>query len=106
MIFKVIVLVLNVFGWFMIYRVANQFIFFHTRQPVAVEQVVKHKVATVSSAALNMRDQPSTNGSLLRTLKKGDRLTVSGEVQDGWIPVEIEGTSGFVNGSYISIEEE
>jgi hypothetical protein len=39
-------------------------------------------------------------------LQKGDRLTVSGEEQNGWIPVEIDGSAGFVNGSYVSMEEE
>jgi uncharacterized protein YgiM (DUF1202 family) len=106
MIFKLIVVALNVFGWFTMYRVANQFIYFRTRSPAAVEQVVKRTVATVTSEALNMREEPSAKGALIRTLQKGTRLTVSGEVQDGWVPVEIDGTRGFVSGSYVSIEEE
>jgi uncharacterized protein YgiM (DUF1202 family) len=106
MIFKLIIVALNVFGWFTIYRVANQYIYFRTRSPVVVEEVVKRTVATVTSDALNMREQPSAEGALIRTLQKGTRLTVSGEVRDGWVPVEIDGTPGFVNGSYVSIEEE
>jgi uncharacterized protein YraI len=105
MIFKLILVALNVFGWFTIYRVANQYIY-RMSSPVAVKQVVKRKVATVTSHALNMREQPSVKGARIRTLQKGARLTVSGEVQGGWVPVEIDGTRGFVSASYVSIGEE
>jgi uncharacterized protein YgiM (DUF1202 family) len=95
MIFKVLIVVaLNAFGWFTIYRIANPYIRFWTKSSVAVEQAVKHKVATVTSDALNMREQPSAGGALIRTLQKGARLTVSGDVQDGWVPVEIDGPAG------------
>jgi uncharacterized protein YgiM (DUF1202 family) len=111
MIFKLIAVALNVFGWFTMYGVVNQFIYSRTRSHAAVEPVVKPKAARVTAAtvtadALNMREQPSREGALIRTLKKGDRLTVSGEVQDGWVPVEIDGTRGFVSDSYVVIEEE
>jgi uncharacterized protein YgiM (DUF1202 family) len=103
---KLIVVALNVFGWFTIYRTVNQYIYLRTKSPVAVEQAVERKVATVISDALNMREQPLAEGALIRTLQKGSRLTVSGEVQDGWVPVEIDGTRGFVSSSYVSIGEE
>jgi uncharacterized protein YgiM (DUF1202 family) len=107
MIFKLIVVALNVLGWYTMFGVVNNFIYSRTGgSHITVEQVVKRKVATVTSDALNMREQPSAEGALIRTLQKGSRLTVSGEIQDGWVPVEIDGTRGFVSGSYVLIEEE
>jgi uncharacterized protein YgiM (DUF1202 family) len=53
-----------------------------------------------------MRNVPSINGALIATLKKGDRLTITGDSQDGWLPVEVNGNHGFINGSYVSIDEE
>jgi uncharacterized protein YgiM (DUF1202 family) len=110
MFFKVIVaafvVALNGFGWYAIFGNVNGFINSRMRRPVAVEQVVKRKVATVTTDALNMREKPSENEALIMTLHKGDRLIVNAEPQDGWVPVEIDGKSGFVSDSFILIEEE
>jgi uncharacterized protein YgiM (DUF1202 family) len=106
MIFKLIIVALNVLGWVTIYDVANNYIDSRTRSTVAVEQVVKRTVATVTTDVLNMREQPSVKAALIKKLHQGDRLIVSGKIQDGWVPVEIDGTRGFVSDSYVSIKEE
>ncbi|GHV61402.1 hypothetical protein AGMMS49587_05440 [Spirochaetia bacterium] len=60
--------------------------------------------ATVISDALNLRAEPSANGALLKTLKKGDTLTVTGDTANGWTPVEHDGAKGYVSAQYINIE--
>jgi uncharacterized protein YgiM (DUF1202 family) len=61
--------------------------------------------ATVTSDALNMRSEPSANGALVKTLKKGDTLFVTGEIASGWVPVEYEGAQGYVSGQYILLSD-
>jgi uncharacterized protein YgiM (DUF1202 family) len=51
-----------------------------------------------------MRAESSANGALIRTLKKGDTLTIIGETTDGRMPVEHNGTKGHVNAQYIDIK--
>ncbi|GHV79249.1 hypothetical protein AGMMS49944_10400 [Spirochaetia bacterium] len=104
-----LVVALNAFGWRTMFGTVNEFIYSQARSRTAVEQVqqvAKRKVATVTTDALNMREKPSAKETLIRTLHKGERLIISGEVQNGWVPVEIDGKRGFVSDSYISIEEE
>ncbi|GHU05393.1 hypothetical protein FACS1894147_11520 [Spirochaetia bacterium] len=60
--------------------------------------------ATVTSDALNLRAEPSASGALLKTLKKGDTLTVTGDAANGWTPVEHDGAKGYVSAQYIKIK--
>ncbi|GHU80955.1 hypothetical protein FACS189468_2240 [Spirochaetia bacterium] len=60
--------------------------------------------ATVTSDALNLRSEPSASGALLKTLKKGDTLTITGDAANGWTPVEYDGAKGYVSAQYIKIE--
>jgi tetratricopeptide (TPR) repeat protein len=62
--------------------------------------------ATVTVNALNFRAGPGTNSTVLKTLKKGSTLTVTGDAQNGWIPVEYEGIQGYVSAELVSIEAE
>jgi hypothetical protein len=60
--------------------------------------------ATVTSDALNLRAKPNASSTILSTLRKGTRVSVTGEVRNGWLPVEHEGKQGFVNNKFVSIE--
>ncbi|MDR3160457.1 MAG: SH3 domain-containing protein [Spirochaetaceae bacterium] len=71
--------------------------------PAAVQTVIR-KTASVTSNGLNLRAQPSANASIVKILRRGDRLSVTGEAQDGWLPVEHNGNSGWVNAQYITLE--
>jgi tetratricopeptide (TPR) repeat protein len=60
--------------------------------------------ATVTPDALNFRAGPGVNSAILSTLHKGDSLSVTGEAQDGWLPVEYDGKQGFVSAEFVNIE--
>ena len=60
--------------------------------PAAVPQT-----AEVTSYRLNMRSGPGANSNTLKTLRQGDMLTVTGGEQNGWLPVEHEGTRGWIS---------
>lgn len=56
---------------------------------------------TVTANVLNMRSGPGSSDAVVRTLSKGDVLTVTGEAVDGRVPVEIDGATGWVSLEYI-----
>jgi hypothetical protein len=60
--------------------------------------------ATVTANALNLRSEPSTSGAVVKALKKGDALTVTGETANGWTPVEYDGAKGYVSAQYIEVK--
>jgi uncharacterized protein YgiM (DUF1202 family) len=103
------VFLLNGLGWFAIYETA-------VRLGIPLKSTVSGSTvstttesakptATVISDSLNMRHGPSAKDTVIITLKKGDRLTITGDDQNGWLPVEIDDNRGFVNDSYVSIDE-
>jgi hypothetical protein len=51
---------------------------------------------TVFSPTLNLRSEPSGAGSVVKTLKKNDRITATGNVSGLWVPVESGKDKGFV----------
>jgi len=59
------------------------------------------QTVTVTSDALNLRAQASGSADIVKTLKKGDKLTVTGKAENGWLPVRHDGSSGWVSGEYV-----
>lgn len=59
--------------------------------------------AVVTNDALNVRAGPSAKHKVLMQVKRGDILTVTGEVQNGWLPVEVDGQAGFVSSEMVRI---
>jgi hypothetical protein len=70
--------------------------------PVATAPVV---TAAVTANAANFREGPGTGHKVLRTLKKGDILTVIEEAADGWLHVEHEGKRGYMSKDLLSVQE-
>jgi hypothetical protein len=60
--------------------------------------------AIVTANAINFRSGPGVNSAVLKTLRKGDALIVTGKVKNGWLPVEHLGTAGYVSGELVSIK--
>jgi serine/threonine protein kinase len=73
---------------------------------IKVAPIVKNffatQTATVTIEGLNMRSAPSTSGGIIKTLKKGDTLTITGSTENGWAPVKHNGDSGYVSTEYIT----
>jgi uncharacterized protein YraI len=74
-------------------------------RPAAAVQTVQAGTVTVISDALNLRARASGSADIVRTLKKGDVLTVTGTADNGWLPVSFENTSGFVSEQYVQSTE-
>jgi hypothetical protein len=56
----------------------------------------------VSANSANFREGPSVGAKALKTLTKGDTLTVTGEADNGWLPVEHDGVQGYVSADLVS----
>jgi len=65
----------------------------------------KTVTATVISDYLNLRSGPSVNNQALTQVKKGDVLTVTGEIEHGWVPVEFNGKAGYVSAEMVRFNE-
>ncbi|MBC1357757.1 N-acetylmuramoyl-L-alanine amidase [Listeria booriae] len=64
-----------------------------------------NSLATVTSdGSLNVRSKPSTNSTILGTLKNGDQITVSTQ-SNGWTQIQYQGQSAWVNSSFIKMQE-
>ena len=62
--------------------------------------------ATVTAKTLNLRAEASNNAKVVKSLKKGDILTITGEAVNGWAPVTYNGDEGWVYLGYVEINDE
>jgi len=57
-------------------------------------------------AAVNVRNQPSTDGEKVGQLTQGQEVTVTGQCEEtGWYQIELNGEAAFVSNSYIVAEK-
>ncbi|MDR1149257.1 MAG: SH3 domain-containing protein [Spirochaetaceae bacterium] len=66
-------------------------------------QTVTQNTARVTTNGLNIRTQPSAGSSIVKTIRRGNILSITGESRDGWLPVEHNGDRGWVNAKYINL---
>lgn len=55
-----------------------------------------------AATALNIREKPSTDYGIIGTYAFGDKITVTGECDNGWMRVDYNGTTGYSSGSLMS----
>ena len=75
-----------------------------TATPKAAE--VTAKVKNVGPKGLNMRKDPGTNGTLIRTIPEGETVTItSGDFKTVdsilWVAISYKGANGWVSGEYL-----
>jgi uncharacterized protein YgiM (DUF1202 family) len=73
--------------------------------PAQVVEGEEHCVVNVASwDRLNVRDEPSSSGAIVTKHRYGDcGIVVTGEVENGWAPIEDGHFAGWVNAKYISM---
>lgn len=55
----------------------------------------------VTATALNLRAAASANATVLIVLRRDDTCDATGEVVNGWLPVNFLGVAGFVSAGYV-----
>ena len=59
-----------------------------------------------AKSAVNVRNQPSTDGEKVGRLTQGQEVTVTGQCREtGWYQIELNGETAFVSNSYIVAEK-
>jgi hypothetical protein len=59
----------------------------------------------IDTDVLNLRDSPSTDGSILTQMWQGEYVSViDGPTGDGWYQVEYQGTVGWAYGGFLSVD--
>lgn len=61
------------------------------------------QTATVTASALNVRRSASTSSGVIGTVRKGQTVEVVQKVNDTWYQINYNGSTGYVHGSYISL---
>ena len=62
-------------------------------------------VGTVNVDALRMRDQASTDASILATASKGDQVVVLEEAAEGWYKVDYQTVEGYMSAEYLDVSD-
>lgn len=74
---------------------------------VALAKEVGKRIATVHTTTLFVREQPSTEASVIGMVPDQDELTVVEEgVDEGWIKVSIEEGEGYVSAEFVELSTE
>ncbi len=60
--------------------------------------------ATVTASVLNVRSGQGTENEILTQVEEGEEYAITGEPVDGWYPVKVGETDGWVCGEYITAE--
>ena len=60
--------------------------------------------ATVTASVLNVRSGQGTENEILTQVEEGEEYVITGEPVDGWYPVKVGETDGWVCGEYITAE--
>lgn len=97
-------------GWYLIesgevkgYVTAEYLLTGEAANKKALDQI--KNVATVTADALFLREEPSTDSSILEILGNSEKLEVI-EILDGWAKILIDSTEGYVSTDYITIGKE
>lgn len=104
-----ILLPMLVGGGFVLYYKINPagFSSLFTRTPKAQTTETTQSANTNPTAEItknaNFRKGPSTNDEVIRQLKKGDTVTLTGEVSNGWTQITHNGETGWVSSEFLKV---
>ena len=62
-------------------------------------------VAVSNVDGLNVREEPSTESSILTQIAKGEEMEYVETLDTGWIKLSIDGEDAYVSADYVSVEE-
>lgn len=71
---------------------------------LAVANQTAKPIATVTTDALRVREQPNTDCPVVTTVAKGEEL-VAVEESDGWVRLDLDGDDAYVSADYVDVEK-
>jgi TPR repeat protein len=98
-----VMLALTIPGWLIMFRIIPEHI--NIRQ--SIKSVATQTLAITQQADItsnvNFRKGPSTNDEIIRQLKQGDTVTLTGEISGGWTQITHNGETGWVSSEYLKV---
>ncbi len=88
----------NLIGW-----ASDQYLVFG-EEAQALANDVGRMTATIDTAALRVRREPSTEASVLGSLPRGEIVEVISQNDDGWVCIDYEGDDGWVSAEYVTLD--
>ena len=79
--------------------------FFKSHTSVTKAAVIT-RTATVITDALNMYEEASSDSEVIKTIRRGDTVTVLGETENGWANIKHGSDSGYAGAEYLLITGE
>jgi hypothetical protein len=73
-----------------------------SQKPQTTQSVTITQQADITQN-VNFRKDPSTGDNIIRQLKKGDTVTLTGEVVEGWTQLTHNGDTGWVSSEYLKV---
>jgi len=104
-----VLLALSVPGWLIMFRIIPEHVNLRQLIKPATTQTATTNTNVNPSAEItknvNFRKGPSTNDEVIRQLKQGDIVILTGEVSGGWTQVTRDGEKGWVSNEYLKVWE-
>ena len=88
----------NIVGW-----ASDEYLLFGD-DALALANDVGKMIATIDTGALRVRQEPSTEASVLGSLPRGEIVEVLSESEDGWVCIDYEGDDGWVSSEYVTLD--
>lgn len=77
--------------------------------PVHAEEIKVTPVAgsgTITTETLNVRSGPGKEYEAIELVKSGEVVTITGQADNGWYQIELDGKTGYVSDKYVSLNED
>ena len=88
----------NIIGW-----ASDEYLLFG-EDALALANDVGKMIATINTAALRVRKEPSTEASVLGNLPRGEIVEVLKQDDEGWVCIDYEGGDGWVSSDYVVLD--
>jgi hypothetical protein len=98
-----VMLALSVPGWLIMFRIIPEHINIRQSIKSATTQTLAITQQADITSNVNFRKGPSTNDEIIRQLKQGDTVTLTGEVSGGWSQITHNGETGWVSSEFLKV---
>lgn len=88
----------NIIGW-----ASDEYLLFG-EDALALANDVGKMIATIDTAALRVRKDPSTQASVLGNLPRGEIVEVLDQDDEGWVRIDYNGSDGWVSSDYVVLD--
>jgi len=98
-----VLLALSVPGWLIMFHILPERINIRQSIKSAITQTLAITQQADITSNVNFRKGPSTNDEIIRQLKQGDTVTLTGEVSGGWSQITHNGETGWVSSEFLKV---